>query len=291
MLLKIFLKVILLSSIGLTQVSIDSSPKSFSLNESINIISEELAPFNIDTLIEEDEINNRSDIRKPYRFANPISVNFNMNNSGEWITLEDGSLLWTLKVKSPGAFSLNVIYDKFNLPEGAEFFVYSANQDMVLGAFTSLNHKPHGGFSTAPVVGDEIIFEYNEPFNSNFRGEISIETISHDYKNIFFNESRGYGDSGSCNNNVACSEALEWQDEIRSVAMILTSGGSRICTGSLVNNASQDLTPYFLTANHCLGGNNSWIFMFNYESPSCANQNGPTNMTLSGSSLLANSSS
>ena len=54
MLLKIFLKVILLSSIGLTQVSIDSSPKSFSLNESINIISEELAPFNIDTLIEED---------------------------------------------------------------------------------------------------------------------------------------------------------------------------------------------------------------------------------------------
>ena len=57
---------------------------------------------------------------------------------------------------------------------------------MVLGAFTSLNHKPHGGFSTAPVVGDEIIFEYNEPFNSHFRGEISIETISHDYKNIFF---------------------------------------------------------------------------------------------------------
>ena len=90
---------------------------------------------------------------------------------------------------------------------------------------------------------------------------------------------------------MSCSEALEWQDEIRSVAMILTSGGSRICTGSLVNNASQDLTPYFLTANHCLGGNNSWIFMFNYESPTCSNQNGPTNMTLSGSSLLANSSS
>ena len=64
MLLKIFFKVILFTSIGLTQVSIDSSPKSFSLSESINIISEELAPFNIDALIEEDEINNRSDIRK-----------------------------------------------------------------------------------------------------------------------------------------------------------------------------------------------------------------------------------
>ena len=72
--------------------------------------------------------------------------------------------------------------------------------------------------------------------------------------------------------------------------MILTSGGSRLCTGSLINNATQDLSPYFLTANHCLGGNNSWIFMFNYESPQCSNQNGPTNMTVSGSSLLANSS-
>ena len=136
---------------------------------------------------------------------------------------------------------------------------------MVLGAFTDLNHKPHGGFSTAPVIGDKIILEYNEPENVQFRGDISIATVAHDYRNIFFNELRGYGDSGSCNNNVACNEANDWQDEVRSVAMILTSGGSRICTGSLVNNGSQDLAPYFLTANHCLGGNNSWIFMGFFE--------------------------
>ena len=71
--------------------------------------------------------------------------------------------------------------------------------------------------------------------------------------------------------------------------MILTSGGSRLCTGSMINNTEQDLTPYFLTANHCLGGNNSWIFMFNYQSPGCSNQDGPTNMTTSGSTLLASS--
>ena len=133
--------------------------------------------------------------------------------------------------------------------------------------------------------------EYNEPAFPEFSGEISIDIVAHDYRDVFFNEERGYGDSGSCNNNVNCAVGDDWRDEIRSVAMILTSGGSRLCTGSLVNNTSQDLSPYFLTANHCLGGNNSWIFMFNYESPSCNNQNGPTNMTVSGSSLLANSSS
>ena len=89
---------------------------------------------------------------------------------------------------------------------------------------------------------------------------------------------------------MSCSEFSDWDAEIRSVAMILTSGGSRICTGALVNNVRQDLTPYFLTANHCLGGESNWIFMFNYESPVCNNQNGPTNMTLSGATLLDNGS-
>ena len=72
--------------------------------------------------------------------------------------------------------------------------------------------------------------------------------------------------------------------------MILTSGGSRLCTGSLVNNVRQDLTPYFLTANHCLGGESSWVFMFQYESAGCSNQDGPTYMTVQGSTLLNNAS-
>jgi len=291
MYIKFFTQLILLSSICVCQVSIDSIPKSFELIDELYIPTQELPSFNIENFLIEDENDKQSLDIKPYRFANPISVNFNMNNSGEWLIQEDGSSIWILQIDSPGAYSLNIIYDIFNIPEGAEFFVYSENKEMVLGAFTDLNHKPHGGFSTAPVIGDKIILEYNEPENVQFRGDIRIETVAHDYRNIFFNDLRGYGDSGSCNNNVACNEANSWQDEVRSVAMILTSGGSRICTGSLINNGSQDLAPYFLTANHCLGGNNSWIFMFNYESPSCSNQNGPTNMTVSGSSLLVSNSS
>ncbi len=103
-------------------------------------------------------------------------------------------------------------------------------------------------------------------------------------------ETRNYGDSGSCNNNVNCPEGDPWQDHNRSVAMILTAGGSRICSGALINNVRQDQTQYFLTANHCLGGNNNWIFMFNYESPGCSNQNGPTNQTVQGSILRASRS-
>ncbi len=281
---------LLVLTICLAQVSTPSTPKSFYIDENIPLSTVTLPSFDVDQFLIEDDNEMRSVDTKPYRFANPISVNLNMNNAGIWTELEDGSMVWMLEIESVGAFSLNIIYDIFDIPDGAEFFVYSDDMEMVLGAFTSFNHKPHGGFSTAPVKGDKIILEYNQPSNASFDGNISISTIAHDYRNVFFNEERGYGDSGSCNNNVACSVGDDWQDEIRSVAMILTSGGSRLCTGSLINNATQDLSPYFLTANHCLGGNNSWIFMFNYESPQCSNQNGPTNMTVSGSSLLASSS-
>ena len=288
--MKFIIKFILVSTICFCQVAIESTPKSFSIEDNTSIPIQILPEFDVDVFLEEDENEMRSTDIKPYRFANPIDVDLNMENSGIWTSLDDGSYVWRLAIESTGAHSLNLIYDTFNIPEGAEFFVYSANKEMVLGAFTNYNHKPHGGFSTAPVKGDRVILEYNEPFNASFRGTINIDIVAHDYRNVFFNEDRGYGDSGSCNNNVACSVGDDWQDEVRSVAMILTSGGSRLCTGSLVNNANQDLSPYFLTANHCLGGNNSWIFMFNYQSPVCTNQNGPTNMTVSGSTLMANSS-
>ena len=186
MYINFFSQLILLSSLCFCQISIESIPKSFALWQELYISTEKLPSFNIENFLIEDVNDKQSSDRKPYRFANPISVNFNMNNSGEWLTLEDGSSIWILQIDSPSAYSLNIIYDVFNIPEGAEFFVYSENREMVLGAFTNLNHKPHGGFSTAPVIGDKIILEYNEPNNALFRGDISIETIAHDYRNIFF---------------------------------------------------------------------------------------------------------
>lgn len=101
---------------------------------------------------------------------------------------------------------------------------------------------------------------------------------------------RAWAIAVSCNNNVICPEGDPWRDQIRSVAIILV-GGSGGCTGTLINNCSEDGTAYFLTARHCLPGNqnvNNWVYRFNWESPVCgSNQNGPTNQTLSGSNLVA----
>jgi hypothetical protein len=168
---------------------------------------------------------------------------------------------------------------------------------MVIGAFTALNNNEHGMFSTTPVKDNISILEYYEPAFAKGTGKLHISRVVHAYRNFFgpsgagtLNKILNFGDSAPCQINVNCSEGAPWADEKRAVVMILTSGGTRICSGAMINNVQQDLTPYLLTANHCLGGEATWIIMFNYESPNCSNIDGPTNQTVSGTTLKANNS-
>ncbi len=62
------------------------------------------------------------------------------------------------------------------------------------------------------------------------------------------------------------------------------------CSGALINNTSNDRTPYLLTAEHCgeganAGDMNQWIFYFNYQSATCTGNYGPSSNTVTGCSL------
>ncbi|MBH49514.1 MAG: hypothetical protein CMG69_02025 [Candidatus Marinimicrobia bacterium] len=286
--MKLFYILCITSSLLYSQISVGGTPISFKKTLSALLETVTMESVDVQSLLEEDKLSGKD---VPFRFGHGTEVSFDLISSGTWEKLSNGDRVWRLAVKSSGAFSINIIYDDFFMPPGGKFFVYSENKSYVIGAFTEENNKADGIFATQPVPGDHIILEYIEPSDVVGLGRIQLSRVIHGYRNLFgFKDTRGYGDSGSCNNNVNCPEGMLWQDHNRAVAMILTSGGSRICTGALVNNVQQDQTQYFLTADHCLGGNNNWIFMFNYESPGCANQDGPTNQTVQGSVLRASRS-
>jgi len=280
---------LLLSIPALAQISAGGTPVSFSKNFITQPPVAKMPSFDVKAMLAQDE--EEAKLGVPFRFGKIFEVDLDLDNSGLWTELEDGSRVWRLEISSPGAYSINLIYSRYHLPKGARLFVYSEDRSMVLGAFTDFNNKEGGQFATAPVKGDVCYLEYYEPVEARGKGELAVSKIIHGYKDVFnFNQTKdtdGFGSSGSCNNNVNCPEGDPWQSQKRAVAMILTSYGSRICSGSLVNNVRQDETPYFLTANHCLGGESTWIFMFNYESPDCTNIDGPTYMTVQGSTLRA----
>ncbi len=281
----------LISSQAFAQLSEGGIPPSFGLKTAAaDIATITTRPPNVPALLAEDESEEAKDI--PFRFGYPYEVAYDLTNSGTWDTLADGSRIWRLRIECPEAYSINLVYRMFWMPPGARFYIYNEDRSHLIGAFTERNNKEYGEFATAPVPGAVSILEYYEPAAVSGQGLLSIQRIVHAYRDIFAiaadKDAAGFGGSGSCNNNVNCPEGALWQDDKRAVAMILTSGGFRLCSGALVNNLREDLTPYFLTANHCLGGEATWVFMFNYESPACANVDGPTWMTVSGSIRRAN---
>jgi hypothetical protein len=249
-----------------------------------NIPTMQMAGFDVDAMLAEDELNNQTK-DNPFRFGKNFVLGRNLNNSGSWHDLPNGDRIWLLGIKSEGAYSMNLSFDMFQLPEGGRLFVYSADGEHVLGAFTAENNHENLGFGTYPIPGDEIILEYYEPAAQMGNSLLQIETVTHAYRDLN-KVMRGIGDSGACNNNVICPEGAPWQDQINSVAMIVVNGNG-ICTGALVNNTANDGHPYFLTANHCLGGSvSSWVFRFNWQSTTCGSNNVGSFDTVTGSTLL-----
>ncbi len=239
-------------------------------------------------LMNEDADRAAQGIKGPYRFGFNHATDLSLDNSGTWHTLPNGDRVWRIAIECPEAYSINFEFHDYVIPEGAQVFVYN-DLGEVLGAFTA---ESNGGYTTMGVgqlAGERITIEYVEPLAVSGQGRLQIGQVTHAYRDIL-GLAKGLGDSGSCNNNVICPEGDGWRDQIRSVA-IITVGGSGQCTGTLINNCAEDGTPFFLTANHCLGGNvSNWVFRFNWESPVCgANQNGPTNQTVAGCTQLANS--
>ncbi len=223
----------------------------------------------------------------PFRFGADLDVKLDAREAGRWDVLPDGRRVWRLAVLSPGATALSFAFDRWTVPRGGAFFVTSADGDHVLGAFTDANVSDDGLFATTLVPGDEAILEYVGPAGA----ELALARVTHAYREAKAGAAVALNHSGACMNNVACSMAAGWEDEIAATAKY-TMGGS-LCSGALINNTAHDGTPYFLTANHCYDGSPGWwVFWFNYESDACANPSwNPAYDSMSGASYRASSSS
>jgi hypothetical protein len=270
-----------------SQISQGGEPFSFHHPEQIktNLDVKLMPKVDIQRLMAEDSIN---DLYKdiPWRFGENIAVDYDFNNSGSWDFLPNGAKIWRLGIKCPGAYTINLTFDNYHVPHGATLFVYNVNKSQVIGAFNDYNERDDRAFATTLVNGEEIIIEYYEPANPSFSGDIHLNRVTHGYRDAF-GYLKSFGQSGSCNNNVHCPEADQWQNQVRAVCMLVTNG-SGFCSGSLVNNTSQDGTPYILTANHCYSNPSTWVFWFNWESPTCQNpSSSPIYNSISGATLKA----
>jgi hypothetical protein len=274
-----------LASLAAAQAGEGGTPPGLAGKLPTQVPVEVMPPLDVAALLAEDAANEGRAV--PFRFGWGHEVQLGLEEAGLWEELPGGDRLWRLRVQAPGAWSINLIFDRYELPQGAKLWVHN-DAGRVLGAFTSSLNQPHGMFATEPIPGDAVTLEYVEPASAPI-GSLRVSQVIHAYRDILGQGAKrgGSAKSGSCNINVNCPLGANWQDQKRSSARLIMGGG--LCSGALINNTAQDSKQFFLTANHCYNGApGSWIFQFNYESPTCSGTSG-TAQSVTGSVLRSKS--
>jgi lysyl endopeptidase len=170
-------------------------------------------------------------------------------------------------VTAPNAVSLNFGFSKFHLPKGAKLSIQSADMSKFIRPFTSADNNAAQELWSPIIMSDDVIIELTVPANKLAQVRLELSHVGQGFRTF----SQKTNKSGSCNIDVACSESEGWEKEVNAVAVIST-GGSRFCTGFMVNNTSNDKTPYFMTAAHCritASSAPSLVTYWNYQTSTC----------------------
>jgi hypothetical protein len=295
---KIALFLMFFSLLGAkSQVSNLGQPVSWSLDSKPKLTPIVLPEIDLEKLTQEDAINDqRKDL--PWRFGQEIVVDYNLTNSGSWTTLENGDRIWRIRFQSKGAKTMNFIFSDFYMPEGATLYLYNNSRTDLLGAYDSKQNNEQRVLGTWLVSGADIYLEYYEPKSQINKGKLELFKVVHGYRTSDENlkgVDDGLNAAGKCNYDVDCvMGSIDTLKDInkKSVGLMITNNNS-FCTGALINNTSNNGTPYFLTANHCYSNPATWSFRFKWISPNpvCAQNlpstNTTTYLTISGATLKA----
>lgn len=282
---KAFSKYILLVFV-LLFISQESFSQSYKKHPNINGFTVYTLPHisqdSIQLLVEEN----------PNMFAYPFYVDIKvLDNAASWII--DDTINYLMCFTSKGAYTLNVIFEKSSIPKGATLELYNPSISGSEVYFNQSSFSKNGVFASPLINGDSICILYKEPLNSLEKGNLTITQISHDFKNSDSQKSLLKADAAPCNVNINCVEGSTWQQEKRAVCRLIINGQT-LCTGTLINNTAFDLTPYVITANHCLKTQKNaekTVFQFGYEYENCEGTGAIVeNRTISGADLVATDS-
>lgn len=207
--------------------------------------------------------------REPLQFAHGFQTDFGPDQFQAY-TDRKGRVWHALIIKSTGAYSLNIAFDRLQLPDQAQLFLYSLSKDAWKGPLKKEKRAVTEYWS--PIVsGDELAVVIVLPDGKKDAAYWHISDVNHDF--LGFQSIS----SGSCNVDVICGEDQgfpeidQYRDLIRSVG-VYSLEGRFTCSGALINTADFGCEPYFLTANHCVDDSsnyNSMVVYWNYENSTC----------------------
>ena len=264
-----------------------------------------IEPFDREVIRKEDAQEDK--LGSPPRFGRSRKVDIGLK-SGIWNNGQLGKH-WQIGISSKNAKGFMLVFDEFILPEGAELFIYNAQKTMLMGAITHESNNKSQRFSSDLIEGDSITLELIESPRAFNKTKLHLESILYVYSLPFKSDVNDAPLSGllNCHRDVRCPEGNNWIPQSNAVAMIFDPIAGRWCSGTLLNNACNNLRPTFLTAFHCADFNtalvngvrvldvndiqrtSNWVFRFGYRAQTCDGGDNPQWQTIFNCTISAQS--
>jgi hypothetical protein len=208
---------------------------------------------------------------------------------------DDGAVVWSGRVSSPGATAIRLHLSPFDLPESAELYVYSA-EGQAFGPYTGRGPVDDGELWTNTIFGDEVRLQLRVAPEDASRTRLVIAGLGYMGTGLPMAGSNLCSANASCVVNAACVSVNAVSAARDAVASILFLSGNSyyICSGGLIADSdTASVVPYFLTANHCIsssGEASSVETYFDYQTtcsnPTCTQPYNNTGETV-GSQIVA----
>ena len=191
--------------------------------------------------------------------------------SGVWETTQEGTRLWRMALRSPGAHGIRVEFDNFDVGDGK---VWLHDNTHVAGPYTGRGIYGDGHFYTSSVYAESAVLEY-EPaagVTDELEPPFQIRSVVHQVQSALDATAGKADPADACELDANCFP--EWSSSLSVVGQIsfVGDGVEALCSGSLLATRDNSAKPYFLTAGHCVHDEATARTVqayWNYQTPSC----------------------
>ena len=224
-------------------------------------------------VLEEDERKGK----KLHRVAVKVEKDFRIND-GLW-NQYGNMMIWQIGFSAPTAKSLSFLIKDIFLPNGAEMYVISKEENIIHGPITK-SAIFENVYATDIIESSNVMILIKTDIDNYDKVNLNIHGICQGIPKL--SSLRSWQEAANCHYDVNCSAGQGWEKQRDAVAFV-TINGEDLCSGALINNQCQDIRSFFLTAFHCLDFNDdrlldqsesnliNFSFKFKYESsqPQC----------------------
>jgi hypothetical protein len=219
--------------------------------------------------------------------------------AGGWSHSSAGRALWRLQITDPQAIAVRIHFRNFDVGDGQVWVHNGRTADsQVLGPFTHRGTFGNGDFWTSFIFGDTLVVEYESSGAATPSAPpFQIEGVTHLWEFMGKKSVLAPKDvDTSCELDATCYVSDQpVADALPTVVMLVVPVGPDLiaeCTGTMMNDRNSTLTPYLLTAGHCITSDSdaqAVSVYWNYQTNGCngATPNWQTLPSVTGGTLLS----